>query len=306
MLSRKLHPPIHLLRAFAHTAQLQSISRAAEVLALTQSAVSKQVLELESLLGVPLFERIRKRLVLTPAGQRYWASVDAVLKRLEQATLDVMALGDSGGVLNVATLPTFGAKWLIPRLHGFSLQHPKVSLNFLPHVQAYDFHLPELDCAVRYGAGTWPGALSIEITGRRMVVIAPVPTKGSRRLRKPKDLANWPLLHHQTVPLAWAQWCEHHAVTGIEPHKGMRMDQYTSLIRAVMAGMGAALVPVCLVRDDIAAGIVSAPFEERWDTDQSYHLVYPEAKAHLPALIAFSQWLQAEGKKCQGSAINPN
>lgn len=290
---RRLSPPLHLLRAFATTARFGSISRAAEALHLTQSAVSKQVQELERWTGVPLFERVRKRLSLTPAGQRYEAAVRPLLTQLEAATLELITSGDGGGALNLSTLPTFGAKWLIPRLPLFQQQHPQVALHFVPYVQGYDFHRPDLDCSILFGDGHWPGAVADYLTGREVVLIAPPAPRGKPLLRNPSDVARFPLLQHVSVPQAWVHWCEAHGVQGVNPLAGPQLDQFHSLIRAVAAGMGLALVPQCLVRDDIATGLVSAPLEDGHTDTLGYWLCYPEARAHMAPLTSFRQWLLA-------------
>lgn len=170
---KRLQPPIHLLRAFTTTARFGSVSRACEALHLSQSAVSKQISELEQLTGVLLFERIRQRLTLTPAGVRYEAAVRPVLAQLEAATLELITSGDGGGALHLSTLPTFGAKWLIPRLPDFQRQHPQIELHYVPYAQGYDFQREDLDCAILFGNGRWPGARADYLTGREVVLIAP-------------------------------------------------------------------------------------------------------------------------------------
>lgn len=298
MIISRLHPPTHLLRAFIATARHLSISRAAEELSLTQSAVSKQVIELESMLGTPLFERVRKRLLLSPVGQRYLGRIEPLVKAIEAATLEIIAHGDSGGALHISCLPSFGAKWLIPRLTAFRAAHPDVTLHFVPFSQGYDFHLPELDCAIRYGEGTWPGATASYLTGRTMVVIAPPRAARAMPLRKPQDVARHVLLQHATVPEAWENWCRRHRVDGINPLNGPTLDQYTSLVHAVMAGMGLALVPRCLVQDELQAGVITAPLDGtpagEFETSSGYHLCHPEGKAQVPALRAFRDWIVAQ------------
>ncbi|WP_332778366.1 LysR substrate-binding domain-containing protein [Polaromonas sp.] len=291
---RQLHPPIHLLKAFSTTARFGSISRAAEALHLTQSAVSKQVQELERATGVPLFERVRKRLSLTPAGRRYEVAIRPLLAQLETATLELITSGDGGGALHLSTLPTFGAKWLIPRLPAFQHAHPQIALHFVPYVQGYDFHRADLDCSILFGDGHWPGAVADYLTGRDVVLIAPPAPRGKALLRKAQDVAKFQRLQHVSVPNAWAHWCDAHAVEGVNPFAGPQLDQFHSLIRAVAAGMGLALVPQCLVRDDIAAGVVSAPLDDGYVDELGYWLCYPEAKAHLPPLVGFRSWLLAE------------
>ncbi len=288
---RRLQPPIHLLQAFATTARFGGISRAAEALHLTQSAVSKQVQELERLTGVALFERVRKRLALTPAGQRYEVALRPVLAQLEAATLELITSGDGGGALHLSTLPTFGAKWLIPRLPSFQREHPQIALNFVPYVQGYDFHRADLDCSILFGDGHWPGAAAVYLTGREVVLIAPPAPRGTPVLRRAQDIAGHALLQHISVPQAWSHWCDAHGVTAVNPLAGPQLDQFHSLIRAVAAGMGLALVPACLVRDDVAAGVVSAPLDDGYLDDMGYWLCYPESRAQLAPLVSFRDWL---------------
>jgi DNA-binding transcriptional LysR family regulator len=291
---RRLQPPVHLLQAFATTARFGSISRAAEALHLTQSAVSKQVQELERWTGVPLFERVRKRLALTPAGQRYEAAVRPLLAQLEAATLDLITTGSGSGDLHVSSLPTFGAKWLIPRLPAFQRAHPQVALHFVPYVHGYDFKRPDLDCSILFGDGHWPGAVAEYLTGRDVMLIAPPSPRSKPLLRKPADIARFALLQHASVPHAWSHWCQAHGVAGINAFAGQQLDQFHSLIRAVAAGMGLALVPRCLVRDDVAAGVVSAPLDDGYTDDQGYWLCYPEPRARHPPLAQFRDWLMHE------------
>lgn len=291
---RRLHPPIHLLRAFVATARHGSVSRAAQELHLTQSAVSKQVLELEDLLGVRLFQRVRGRLVPAPAGERYRPAVAQALELLQNATLELMAQGGPGYTLNLSTLPTFGAKWLIPRLPRFQQAHPQIILNFVPFTQGYDFAMAELDCAIRWGQGVWPGAVSHYLAGRDIVVIAPAKLPTGQPLRRPQDAARHTLLQHAANPTAWARWCEEEGVDHPSPLGGPRIEQVTSMVRAVMAGLGIALVPRCLVQEELENGLVSAPLQKSWIADEAYHLCYPEAKADLPAVIAFRDWVVNE------------
>ncbi|MDD0814545.1 LysR substrate-binding domain-containing protein [Curvibacter sp. HBC28] len=291
---RRLTPPTHLLRAFSSTARYGSISRAAEALMLTQSAVSKQIQELERWVDVPLFQRERRRLSLTPAGQRYEAQVRPLLAQLEAATLELITHRDGGGALKLSTLPTFGAKWLIPRLPRFQQAHPQITLNFVPYVEGYDFHRADLDASILFGDGHWPGAVAQYLTGRELVLIAPPAPRDQALLRTPQDIRSFTLLQHSSVPQAWLHWCQAHGVTGVNPLHGPQLDQFHSLIRAVMAGMGLALVPDCLVADDLAAGLVSAPLRDGYTDTQGYWLVYPEDRAQLGALTQLRQWLHDE------------
>lgn len=290
---KRLQPPLYLLKAFITTARFGSVSRASETLHLSQSAVSKQIAELEDITGTLLFERIRKRLVLSPAGTRYEAAIKPLLAQLEAATLELITSGDGGGALHLSTLPTFGAKCLIPRLPAFQKLHPQIALHFVPYVQGYDFSRADLDCSILFGDGNWPGAVAEYIAGHEMALITPP----SQRLSTAQDVAGMTLLHHVSVPQAWGHWAGVHGVTNINALAGPQLDQFHSLIRAVMAGMGVALVPHCLVKDDIAAGLVSAPLQAEYCGgylgDTGYYLCYPEARSHLLPLSHFRNWLLA-------------
>lgn len=288
---RSLQPPIHLLRALVFTVRHEGISRAADALHLTQGAVSKQILELESMLGVALFERVRKRLVLTALGSRYEAAVRPLLAQLEAATLDLMASAGGAGALHLSCLPTFAAKWLIPKLPEFQRAHPEIALQFVPFVQGYNFDRADLDASILFGDGVWPSARADYLTGRDVVLIAPPAHAHKPHIVQASEVANWTRLQHTSVPQAWAHWCAAHAVQGIQPRAGPQLDQFHGLIRAVNAGMGLALVPRCLVEDDIQSGHVSAPLDDGYTDSLGYYLCYPESKAQHQPLVAFREWL---------------
>ena len=294
---RRLSPPLHLLRAFNAVARFGSVSRAAESLHLTQSAVSKQVQELERWVEVPLFEREHKRLMLTAGGQRYDAAVSALLLQLEAATLDLIGSGDGLGMVHVSALPTIAAQWLVPRLPRFQALHPQITLRFVPHAEGYDFTRTDLDCSILFGDGHWPGARCHYLIGREVVLITPPVALGQPRIRRPRDIAGRPLLQHVSVPQGWVHWCEHHGVQGVDPLLGPQFDQFHTLIRAVTVGMGIALVPRCLVEDEIQAGMVQAPELEPYRSAQGYWLCHREDRAESQALGAFRDWLLAQAEE---------
>ncbi|GKT23574.1 LysR substrate-binding domain-containing protein [Acidovorax sp. SUPP3334] len=307
---RRLNPPLHLLRAFCTVARFGGVSRAAEALHLTQSAVSKQMQELERWVGIALFERSRKRLTLTPAGERYEKAVRALLARLEAATLELITSSDGGGALHLSALPTFAAKWLIPRLPQFQQQHPQITLHFVPFVHGYDFADPELDCSILFGDGHWPGARAHCLAGNDVALIAPPASAGEAGspLREPRDVVRSALLRHVSVPDAWERWSEVHGVSGLDTLAGPQFDQFESMIRAVSVGMGVALVPRCLVQDEIAAGVVAEPLAQGGYTSElGYWFCYPEARAQLATLDRFRHWLlgaAAAGTEAEAAAAS--
>ena len=291
---RRFSPPLHLLRAFSTVRRFGGVSRAAEALELTQSAVSKQIRELEDWIGVPLFERTRNRLVLTPAGERYEDAVRAVLARLEAATLELVASDDGVGSLRLASVPTFAAKWLVPRLPAFQQLHPEVTLHFAPYAQGFDAASTDADCAILFGDGHWPWAQAHYLAGNEVALIAPRTRVADWTLAAPSDVRRHTLLRHVTVPDAWVRWGEAQGIGGAGLPAGPQFDQFETLIRAVVAGMGLALVPRCLVQDEIAAGLVREPLRDGgYRSPLGYWLCYPEARSRLRPLVCFREWLLA-------------
>ena len=224
---------------------------------MTQGAVSKQVRSLEAFLGVELFERVRQRLLLTDAGERYLERVRPSLDEIEAASVELIARQGRGGILHIASMPTLGAKWLIPRLPQFFARHPEVTLEFVPHAQGYDFSQPDLDAAIRFGDGVWPGSLADYMTGREVL---PVCRPGllvhepDGVAKTPAALLRYPLLHHTTVPEAWPDWLSELGVSTRQAWSGARFDQFTLLTQAAMSGLGIALIPRCLIEEELATG----------------------------------------------------
>jgi DNA-binding transcriptional LysR family regulator len=290
---RLLLPP-HLMLALLAVARHGNVVRAAQELHLTPGAVSKQLMEAERRLGAALFDRSHKRLELTPAGQRYAQRLAPLLAELERATLELRAgrsLADDGErpPLHLSMLPSIGQRWLIPRLPAFLGQHPQVDLRFVRFVDGYDFAKPELDCAIRFGQGHWPGALSDYLLGREVVVIAPAALAG--QLHVPADVLQHPLLHHANSPQGWRRWGAAQGIEDERLQRGPQMDQVSSQVRAVASGLGLALVSRALVAEELASGeVLAAPFAD-FDQVSGYYLCYPEAKAGLPALQLLRQWL---------------
>ena len=167
-------------------------------------------------------------------------------------------------------------------------------MHFVPYVHGYDFTRADLDCSILFGLGHWPGASAEYLTGRKVTLIAPPPVLQTQRIKKAQDVARYVLLHHITVPDAWKQWCSAHGVGDINAFAGPQLDQYHSLIRAVAVGMRVALVPHCLVKDDIAAGVISAPLSDGYESAYGYWICYPESRAGFDPLVRFKTWLLGE------------
>lgn len=285
-------PSMTGLRVFESAARHLSFSRAADELSLTQSAVSRQMRTLESLLRLKLFHRVRQRLVLTPAGAAYAPEVRAVLSRIEAATLELLSHQGHGGVLNLAILPTFGTRWLIPRMGSFARAHPHVTVNFSTRSTAFDFAADHLDAAIHFGdPGNWPGVVAHRLMGEEVV---PICAPSLKKLRSLKDLAGQTLLQHATRPHAWQEWLIAAGARDVNPLKGPRFEHFQMVIQAAVAGLGVAIMPRFLIEEELASGELVIPFDHPVRSTQAYYFVYPEEKQALPALRAFRDWLLAQ------------
>ncbi|ALM82286.1 LysR substrate-binding domain-containing protein [Bordetella sp. N] len=290
---RRLCPSLTDLQAFEMAARHGSFTRAAQELSVTQGAVSKQVKQLEQFVGVELFLRLRHGLVLTEAGKVYLDKIQVGLGQIEAATLELISHQGQGGVLHLTSMPTFGARWLIPRLSGFMRLRPEIHLEFMPHRKGYDFSTPELDAAVRFGEGVWPGSGADYIVGRDVVPVGS-PKLFPHPCTTPDELLGHPLMHHTSALEGWTDWFTQAGCDSRRTREGARFDQYNLLSQAAAAGFGIALIPRCLIEDELRDGKLATLIDLPIRARQGYYLCYPETKAHQPALQAFRQWLMEE------------
>lgn len=290
-MSRSL-PGTGALQAFESAAFHLSITRAAKELHVTQGAVSRQIQSLEQHLGTPLFERERQRIRLTAAGERYLAHVRAAFDRLEAAALELRALRRGGGVLQLAILPTYGTKWLIPRFPSFAEAHPAIQVHFATRLHPFDFATEDLDAAIHYGEAHWPGAVLEPLMDEEVVVVASAAYLKKHPLSAPQDLQRATLLQMSPRPQAFEDWLAAKGITGVDGRRGPRFEHHAMALEAAIAGLGVAVLPAFVVDDELAAGrVVEALPDTRTRTGKGYFLAYPERRAELPALRAFRDWL---------------
>ncbi|MCU4120440.1 LysR family transcriptional regulator [Variovorax sp. N23] len=295
MFKKSFLPPVADLLAFEAAARHHSISRAADELHLTQSAVSRQIRQLEQQLGIALFHRVRQRIVLTDIGRVYAADVRAVLQQLSGASQKVMASA-GGGLLNLAVLPTLGTRWLIPRLGGFVERHPEVTVNFAARSEPFDFAQEPFDAAIHFGAPHWAGAACAYLMHEAVVPVCSPAFAARHAIRQPEDLAAVVLLQQSTRPTQWAEWFEQVGVAGAPALRGPRFEQFAMIAQAAVSGLGAALLPSFLVEAEIAAGALTVLFPQALTSDDAYYLVYPESRAQVPLLLAFRAWIVGEAQ----------
>jgi LysR family transcriptional regulator, glycine cleavage system transcriptional activator len=297
-------PSLAALRTFEAAARHLSFTKAANELHLTQSAVSRQIRVMEDYLGLKLFERIKQRLLLTEAGRSYVGDVRTALDQMQAATLNLLAHQGQGGILNVATPPAFGMKWLIPRLGAFSSAHPDVLVNLVTRTKPFDFESERLDAAIHYGANDWPGVISHRLIGEEIALICAPAYTERRRLREPRDLEGHVLLQHVRRPNAWREWLDAHQVHGVNASAGPRFEHMYMIMQAAAAGMGVALLPRLLVNDDVVAGRLIMPLQGSFLSREAYCLVYPEAKRNDPKVDAFRRWILREAADSRRPALS--
>lgn len=288
-------PTIQELLAFDAVARYESVSKAAEVLCLTVSAVSKQLAGLELFMGRRLLEKRGRGVQLTPLGQFYWQKIATSLRMIEAATFEVRSNVADSGVLSLACVPTFLTKWLIPRLPDFRRAHPSITLSFSQHMGLSEPLAPGVDVVIRYGTGEWPGLVADYIAGREFVLVVSPTLQGlGNRMMRPADLLGHTLLHHEEAPQAWPLWSEQQGLTQLHVHSGPRFAQYSAVIQAAISGLGVALVPRVLVEEELERGSLLCPFDQTLVVGQGHFLCYRPDRAASPLLAAFKGWILAQ------------
>lgn len=288
---RRKIPSIDALVAFEAAARHLSFTRTAEELSLTQSAVGRQVASLEEYLGTPLFNRFKRRISLTEAGEIYAKRVRENLEWLERDTLAAMAHRNAGGILELAVIPTFATRWLIPRLPAFYAAHGDIVVNLTTRAAPFLFKDTPFDAAIHFGDPVWPGSVARYLFGEEITAVCSPRLLGRKAKLAPRDVAGFTLLHQSARPDAWRQWLAQAAVHDVDSMKGQRYELFSMLVEAAKAGLGLALVPRFLVAHELRSGELVRPFDLSLPSDKGYYLVYPERKQNSPLLKTFEDWL---------------
>lgn len=293
-LSRRLIPDIATLQAFECAARHGSFTQAAHELNLTQSAVSRQIKDLENQLGVLLFERIRQRILLSDAGRKFLPEVRRLLNQTEDTMLRAMASAQATSSFSIATLPTFGARWLMPRISDFLDKHPGIALNIASRSGVFDFEEQPFDLAIHYGQPIWAHATCSFLCSEVIVPVASPNLLKAQQPSMPEELEDQPLLHLATRPKMWAQWFESCGLEGKSAYRGHRFEQFSMVISAAVAGLGFALLPLYLIEQELQSGKLVLLFEKPMRTENDYYLVVPEGKLENPLTQEFRQWISSQ------------
>jgi LysR family glycine cleavage system transcriptional activator len=289
-------PSLNALRAFEAAARHLSFSRAAAELKVTQAAISHQIKALEEDLGLPLFRRLNRSLLLTDEGQSLYPAVRDAFQLLSDATARLKK-HDRTGTLTVSTLPSFAVKWLVPRISHFQDRHPDIDLRISANERLVDFSRDGIDVSIRFGAGSWPGVQCDKLADESVTPYCS-PTLLAD-LKEPLDLAHVTLLHEEMLPIpAFPTWADWLAAAGlahvVDASRGLRFSHTHMMLQAAIDGRGVALGQRLLAADDVAAGRLVAPFDLVLPTGNAYYLVTAPAATARPKISAFRAWMLAE------------
>jgi DNA-binding transcriptional LysR family regulator len=303
MRNRNALPALDLLVGFEAAARHLSFTKAGEELFLTQSAVSRQIKELEDQLGVELFLRRHRALLLTDAGKSFYASAAQVLTTMRAATDRLRTQAGKKG-LSVTTTNSFAALWLIPRLAGFTRNHPGVDVRIMAETRVQDLERDGLDLAIRHGPASLAGSNAVKLFGERVFpVCSPKLLKDkSLPLREPQDLRYHCLLQYDDPDgrhpwLHWKTWLEVERIADLRPAGTLSFSGYEQIIPAAIAGHGVALGRSPLVKDLVASGELVAPFKSSADPARAYYAIVSESAEGRPEVVEFVTWLKHEAAK---------
>ncbi len=283
-------PPLQALRALEAVARSGSLTRAADALSVTHGAISHQLKGLEEALGVPLVERAGRGVRLTDEGERFASRVKVALAELAEAVREVTEHRNPRH-FRVSVMPSFAARWLLPRVGRFVAAHRDIDLDVRASATLVDFRRDDVDAVIRYGGGHYPGLVSEHLMDDAYFVACSPAIEGGIPAR-PADLRRYPLLRSENE--FWEPWFRAAGLDWDEPSRGPKYEDASHLLQATVEGQGVALARTSLIGNDLANGVLVRAFDISVPSPHRYFLVYPPRMAGSPKLAAFRRWLQDE------------
>ncbi|CCQ09666.1 Glycine cleavage system transcriptional activator GcvA [Pseudoalteromonas luteoviolacea B = ATCC 29581] len=288
-MSRRL-PPLNALKAFEAAARHLSFTKAAEELYVTQAAVSHQIKTLEDHLGLKLFLRRNRSLLLTEEGQAYFLDIKEIFSQLIDATDKLLARGAKGS-LTVSLTPSFAIQWLVPRLSLFHEAHPEIDVRIKAQDHDENSLTDDVDVAIYYGRGHWSGIQSHKLHTEYLVPLcSPMLLTGPRPLNQPNDLALHTLLH-DTTRRPWKLWMKTAGVRNVQVNTGPIFSHSSMVLQAAVHGQGVALGNSVLAKPELDAGRLVIPFSHHLESKNAYYLVLRESQSELGKIVAFKDWM---------------
>lgn len=291
-------PPLKALQAFEAAARHRSVKLAADELNVTPSAISHQVKALEMHLGVLLFHRTNRKVILTDVGRSYLELIQGAFDRIDGATRKIVEDGFTD-VLTVHCAPSFAPAWLMPRLHSFLEENPDIDIRLHATPEPCEFVRGNVDVEIRYGHGDWPGLhVTPLMTELVTPMCAPALLKGLSDPPRPGDLVHAPLLHSERSMVSWPRWFDANGVEGANITRGPRFDRGYLSLQAAVDGWGFALESTVFAERELRAGQLFMPFVKSSVSIEvlSHYLVCPETAHEVPKVRKFREWIcrQAE------------
>lgn len=291
------------LATFVKVSKHLSFTKAAKELYLSQGAVSVQIKQLEEELGFRLFHRKVRKIFLTREGERLLKTVEPALTRI-QASIESIRSNDEVNRLTVSTISSFAAKWLIPKISDFQHEYPQLTLRVHTGDKPVDFMADQIDCAIRFGKGKYPGMNTTLLADEIYFPVCHPDLRGSKKpLKNPEDIRRFTLLHDVFSKggsnLSWENWAESMGIEGLDFNRGIHYDQADYAIQAAIAGQGVALGRMSLVGNDLRGGLLVPLFDHKIKSNFSYYFVYPEEYATNQGINQFKQWITQKMKEIQ-------
>ena len=288
-MARRL-PPLNSLKAFEAAARHLSFTKAAEELYVTQAAVSHQIKTLEEHLGLKLFLRKNRSLLLTEEGQGYFLDIKEIFAQLVDATDKLLARGAKGS-LTVSLTPSFAIQWLVPRLSLFHEKHPDIDVRIKAQDQDENSLQDDVDVAIYYGRGHWSGVETHKLHTEYLVPLcSPMLLTGPKPLNEPQDLQNHTLLH-DTTRRPWKVWMKTAGVRNVQVNQGPIFSHSSMAMQAAAHGQGVALGNLVLAKPEIDAGRLIVPFNHSLESKNAYYLVFRESQSELGKIVSFKEWM---------------
>jgi LysR family glycine cleavage system transcriptional activator len=284
-------PPMQALRAFDAAARAGSLTKAAQALNLTHGAISHQIKSLESDLGVRLVERAGRGIRLTDEGERFASRVRAAFAELAAAVNETTSRANPRQ-LRVSVVPSFAARWLLPRIGRFLAAHPDVDLDVRANMANVDFARDDADVAIRYGHGDWPNVHVEHLLDDAFFPVCSPRIAAGRLPARPSDLDRYTLLRSNDE--FWKPWFEAAGLDWPEPARGPIFNDSGYLMQAAAEGQGVALARTSLLGNDVRNGVLVRLFDVEVPAPRRHYLVYPARMADSPKLALFREWLHEE------------
>lgn len=285
-------PPLKSIQAFEAAARLGSFIRAAAEMHLTPSAVSHRIRALERELGLQLFHRIHRSIVITDAGKRYAEEISEAFGRMEAATL-AASRGGKADLLTVHAVPSLAAQWLMPRMARFGAIHPDIDVRLNASTDLVDLSAGVVDFDIRYGHVLEEAGVVVEPLPPETIVAlcSPALTAGRTGIRKPRDLSHHMLIHSELNLYRWRDWQRDHPEVELNLQRGPRFDRTFMAISAAVDGLGVCLDSLMLAQGELESGRLVLPFGTEGPRMRCHSLVYLASRARLPKMRLFREWL---------------